>query len=143
MKTTALSGLVLMIAAMFVTVQFGAVTAFARPDTNTTSSKVKKTKSHYHMMKLPGLTAPAHSRARQKARKEAKKAEKEALNRQHFLGTIAKKNGHYVMTAGILTFKLNDQAQVRKYAGKTVNITGKLNPYQNRINVQNIKTASA
>lgn len=149
MKTISLSGLVLVLATFFGMVQFGPPAAFARPDTNATSltnSKVKKTKAHYHIRRLPGLTAPAHkkqSNAEREAKKKAKKAEKEAVNRQHFLGTIAKKNGHYVLTSGILTFKLNDQAQAKKYAGKKVNVTGKLDPYKNRINVQIIQSESA
>lgn len=137
MKRIALSGWALIFAALFGMVQFGSPAAFARPDAST---QTKTTESQYHVRKLPGLTAPAHSQS--KATKNAGKTAKANVRKQAFLGTIAKKNGHYVLTSGIFTFKLNDQAQVKKFKGKRVKVTGKLNPQTNKIQVANIETAS-
>lgn len=139
MKRIAFAGLALTLAGLFGMVQFGSPAAFARPDTNTQS---KNTQPRYRIRKLPGLTTPVH-RAQNKARKKAEKVAKAAVQQQAFLGTIAKKNGHYVLTAGIFTFKLNDQAQAKKFNGKKVRVSGKLNPQTNRIQVASIKKVSA
>ena len=61
---------------------------------------------------------------------------------QVFLGTISKQNGHYVLTAGQFTYKLNDPAKVKKYNGEQVQITGKLNPKTNKIKIIRVKKPS-
>lgn len=142
MKRLTLGGTALVLAALFGMVQFGSPQAFALPATSTqTNTKVKKTKPQYHVRTLPGLTGPAH-KANGKAKKEAQKLENQALQNQAFLGTIARKNGHYVLSAGIFTYKLNDQSQAEKFKGKKVRVTGKLNPQTNRIQVKKITKAS-
>lgn len=138
MKTIRFSGMVLILAALFAMVQFASPFAFAVPDANT---HAERTQPHYRIRKLPGLNAPLHTQS--KAEKKAEKVAKGAVQQQAFLGTIAKKNGHYVLTEGIFTFKLNNQAKAKKFLGKKVQVKGKLNPQNNRIQVSQIKPVSA
>lgn len=142
MRRLTLGGMALVLAALLGMVHFGSAAALALPATATqTNTKVKKTKPRYRIRTLPGLTGPGH-KANSKAKEKAKKLEKEALQKQAFLGTISKKNGHYVLTAGIFTYKLNDQSQAEKFKGKKVRVTGKLNPTTNKIQVKKITKAS-
>lgn len=142
MKRLTIGGMALVLAALFGMVQFSPPAALALPPTGTqTNTRVKKTKPHYRIRTLPGLTGPAH-KANSKAKKKAKRLEKQALQKQAFLGTIAKKNGHYVLTAGIFTYKLNNQSEAQKFKGKKVRVTGKLNPKTNKIQVKKITKAS-
>ncbi len=138
MKRIRFSGLVLILAALFGMVQFASPAAFAVPDANT---HAERTQPRYHIRKLPGLTAPLH--AQSKARKKAGKVAKASVQQQAYLGTIAKENGHYVLTDGISTFKLSNQAQAKKFIGKKAQVNRKLNPVTNRIRVSQIMTAGA
>lgn len=139
MKIITLSGTAFVLAVLFGIVPFASRAAFALPATGTESTNSKPT---YHIRTLPGLTGPAH-KAKTNAQKKAQKVEKTIARQQAYLGTITKENGHYVLTAGMFTFKLNDQAQVKKFNGKRVQVTGKLNPQTNKIKVEQIKKASA
>lgn len=144
MKRIPFGGFALILATLFGMVQFGAPAAFAAPASGTQqkNSKTKITHPNYHVRTLPGLTGPTQKSSKQKAKKRAKKLEKATLQNEAFVGTITKKNGHYVLTAGMFTFKLTNQKKVKKYKGKKVRVTGKLNPETNRIMVHQIKKAS-
>lgn len=148
MKTITFGGLALILAALFGMVQLGAPAAYALPTRSTQQKKQKKSKTKiihrkYKIRGLPGLTAPGPGAAKEKAKKRAEKLEKSTLQNQSFIGTIAQQNGHYVLTAGMFTFKLTDQGQAKKYKGKKVRITGKLNPQTNKINVHQIQKVSS
>lgn len=121
MKKFIFSGLVMAVAAFFGVLGFAPSTAFAR---STAVAEVGQTQ------KGPQVKLPSNS-----GMPPYKQAEV-------FLGTISKQNGHYVLTAGQMTYKLNDPAKVKKYNGEQVQITGKLNPKTNKIQVLKIKKPS-
>lgn len=122
MKKITFGGLALLVATFFGMVQFGSLTAFAR------STPV-------------GQMGQTHQA--QDVQLASKQAGMAPYNKaQVFLGTIAKQNGHYVLTVGQMTYKLTDQAKVKRYKGEQVQITGKLNPKTNKITVKKIKKSS-
>lgn len=134
MKKTIYGLFALALAALFGTVLCGPSEAFARPMPKAQNSS---SNSGYHIRKLPGLTAPAKKKAKKKP------INKSFLKHEAFLGKIAKKNGHYVLTAGIFSYKLSNQAEAKKYKGENVKVIGKLNPQTNKITVKQIKKAGA
>lgn len=123
MKKITFGGMTLILAAFFGMMVAGSPTAFAR---STAVAQRGKTQQTQHVQ-LPN-ESPANM----------------ALynTTQVFLGTVTKQDGHYVLTAGQLTYKLNDQSKVQKYNGEQVQIIGKLNPKTNKIKVKKIKKAN-
>lgn len=124
MKNITLSGMALILAAFIGMVQFGSPTAFARP---AAAAQMGQTQQTQHVQ-LPGKNS-ANSAIYSHA--------------QIFMGTVSKQNGHYVLTAGQFTYKLNDQSKVKKYNGEQVLITGRLNPKTNKITVMKIKKSQS
>ena len=61
-----------------------------------------------------------------------------------FAGTITKSNGKYVLEdpTAKTPFSLDDQKTARKFAGKSVVVTGSLDPSKNIIHVQKIESAA-
>lgn len=118
MKNFVVSGIALVVASFFAMIQFGSPTAFARP--------------------MPAAQMGQSQQGQVQTKNQAKPAYR---NAQIYLGTVTKQNGQYVLKAGTFTYKLSDQSQAKKYEGKEVQITGKLNPKTNKINVQKIKKA--
>lgn len=125
MRRVTLSGVALVIAAFFGIMQFGSQAAFAR---STAVAQMGQNQTGQHVQ-LPG-----HSQYHT-AQKQLKRA-------QVFLGTITKKNGHYVLTAGAFNYKLSNQSWAEKYSGKEVEVTGKLNVKTNKIKVKKIKVVA-
>jgi hypothetical protein len=61
-----------------------------------------------------------------------------------FAGTITKSNGKYVLEDPTTKtpFSLDDQKTARQFAGKSVVVTGSLDPSKNIIHVQKIESAA-
>lgn len=118
MKKISLGTLALVAGAFFIAMQFASPAAFARP---AAASQMGQSQQGAKV-KIPSNPGRSPSNVS-----------------QIFWGTVTKKNGQYVLTAGQFTYKLNDQSQLAKYAGEQVQITGKLKPKTNRIKVQKIK----
>lgn len=61
-----------------------------------------------------------------------------------FAGTITKSNGKYVLEDPTTKtpFSLDDRKTARKFAGKSVAVTGSLDPSKNIIHVQRIESAA-
>jgi hypothetical protein len=57
---------------------------------------------------------------------------------QTFAGTIAKANGQYVLQSGGQSYALDNQAEAKKFEGKTVQVTGTLDSSSNTIHVEKI-----
>lgn len=124
MRKLTLSTIALGAAAFFAVAQFASPAAFARPATVAQMGQTQQSKQP----QMPGKNTANNAIHNQT---------------QMFLGTISKQNGHYVLTVGQFTYKLNDQSELAKYNGEQVRITGKLNPKTNKINVQKIKKAGS
>lgn len=124
MRKLTLSAIALGTAAFFAVVQFASPAAFAQP---AAAAQMGQTQQSQHVQ-LPGKN-PANAAIYKHA--------------QIFMGTISKQNGHYVLTAGQFTYKLNEQSKLAKYKGEQVQITGKLNPKTNKVHVLKIKKASS
>jgi lipopolysaccharide export system protein LptA len=60
-----------------------------------------------------------------------------------FSGSIVLVKAAYVLKAGNTTYKLDDQAQVKPFKGKTVNVTGSLNKAANTIHVEKIESSAS
>lgn len=133
MKRINLVGLALVFAAFAGMVQLGSPAALAQSNSST---GVKMTHPKY---RIRGAKHAKKSNA--KAMKKVEKSVKRALKHETFLGKITRKKGQYVLTAGIFTFKLTDQAEAKKYSGEHVRVTGKLDPETNKIQVTKIKQA--
>lgn len=118
MKKISLGTLALVAGAFFIAMQFASPAAFARPSAASQMGQSQQGAK----VKIPSNPGRSPSNVS-----------------QIFWGTVTKKNGQYVLTAGQFTYKLNDQSQLAKYAGEQVQITGKLKPKTNRIKVQKIK----
>jgi Protein of unknown function (DUF5818) len=56
-----------------------------------------------------------------------------------FMGTVVKANSGFVLRAGDLEFKLDDQDRARDHSGKNVKILGTLDKQTNTIHVQTIE----
>lgn len=123
MKKITLNAMTLVVAAFFGIVQFGSPTAFARTAAIARDGQNQQTQQP----KVPGKS-PANAALYSQP--------------QVFLGTVTKQNGHFVLTAGQFTYKLNDQSKIKKYAGEQVQITGKLNPKTNKIKIMKIRKPS-
>lgn len=122
MRKLTLSGMVLALAAFFGIMQYGSPTAFAR---SSAVAQMGQTQTGQHVQ-LPGKSQ-YHM-----ARKQSKRV-------HLYVGTITKKNGHYVLTDGGFSYKLSNQAQAMKDYGKEVEVSGRLNPKTNKIKVKKIK----
>ena len=56
-----------------------------------------------------------------------------------FMGTIVNDRGTYVLKSADVKFGLDDQREAKKYAGRDVKVTGRLNKASNVIRVENIE----
>ena len=122
MKKISLGTLALVAGALFVAMQFASPAAFARS---------------------AAVTQMGQSQQNAKVKVPSNPRMTPSNGSQIFWGTVKKQNGHYVLTAGQFTYKLNDQSQLKKYAGEQVQVTGKLNPKTNKIKVKKIKKAGS
>lgn len=58
---------------------------------------------------------------------------------QVFTGQITQANGQYVLTAGDLTYSLDNQNKAKEFDGKQVKVTGTLDATTNTIRVEKIE----
>lgn len=123
MKTITFGATAIILAACIGMVQFGSPTTFAR----STAVAQAGNSQHSHQAQISGNSSANAALYSQS---------------QVFLGTISKDNGHYVLTAGYFTYKLDDQSKVKQYDGEQVQITGKLNPKTNKIHIIRIRKPS-
>lgn len=122
MRKLTLGGMALVLTTFFGIMQFGPPAVFARPSA---VEKIGQTQSGQH------VRLPSQSQY-QMARKQSKRA-------HLYVGTITKKNGHYVLSEGGFSYKLSNQTQAMKDYGKEVEVSGKLNPKTNKIKIKKIK----
>ena len=59
------------------------------------------------------------------------------------MGTVVREKGKYLLRAGDLEYKLDDQEKVRDFVGKEVKVTGSLDKQTNTILVQTIEPSPA
>ena len=57
------------------------------------------------------------------------------------MGTIIRRKEGYVLRAGDLEYRVDDQTKVRRFAGKNVKIMGTFDKTNNTIHMQTIETS--
>lgn len=75
---------------------------------------------------------------------DAQMPEAQTQDAQAFNGRIVKESGQLVLKDPVakISYKLDDQAKAKQYAGKQVKVTGKLNMNNNTIHVDSIELLS-
>lgn len=57
------------------------------------------------------------------------------------MGTVVRRNEGFVLRAGDLEYKLDDQSQVEPYQGKSVKVMGNLDKKNNTIQVRSVEAS--
>jgi len=95
----------------------------------------------------PAPASPASPRAKRPPDEGQKPSEGESsapapdTKIRPFMGTVVHENGGYFLRAGDLEYKLDDQAEARRYEGRSVKVTGSLERQSNTIHVQKIEVS--
>jgi hypothetical protein len=58
-----------------------------------------------------------------------------------FMGTVVQRGSSYMLRAGELEYRLDEQGQAKEYVGRNVKITGSLDKPSNTIHVQAIENS--
>lgn len=129
---TVLAGVVLMLGGWSVSAQTAPAqpqdpTAQGVPSTATPNSRAVPSAKHTDEAQ-PAETASASAPSSSSHRKD-----------RPFMGRVIKANSGYVLRAGDLEFKLDDQDKARDYAGKNVKVLGNLDRQSNTIHVKTIE----
>jgi uncharacterized protein DUF5818 len=92
-------------------------------------------------------TSPPHStpptfpspEAKQQPAGEEQPTSTTPVKSRVFMGTVVKQKGSYVLEAGGLSYKLDDQSKAKEYEGKAVKVTGRMDKPNNTIHVEEIE----
>jgi len=124
------AGVVLMLGCWTVSAQIAPAqpqdpTAQGVPSTATPNSRAVPSAKHPDEAQAPESSPESSTSFHSKARP--------------FMGRVVKENTGYVLRAGDLEFKLDDQDKARDYAGKNVKVLGSLDRQSNTIHVKTIE----